>query len=179
MRNAIVLVLASALACAAQDSRGVAATRPQPAEPKPNNPDVPAVIAAATQFERVVILRFKYDTVLLEGLREAVWQNGLRNGVILAGAGSVRNYHVHQVSNRTLPPRLSYVKDPAGPADILAMNGYVLDGRLHAHVTLATEEKALGGHLEPGTTVFTFAIVTIGVRPDGLEMRQFDSVNYR
>jgi len=78
-----------------------------------------------------------------------------------------------------LPPRLSYVKDPAGPADILAMNGYVLEGRLHAHVTLATEEKALGGHLEPGTTVFTFAIVTIGVLPDGLEMRQFDSVNYR
>ncbi len=177
MRNAIVLLLAAALGGAAQDRPRETGAPPAPA--KPSNPEVPAVIALTSQFERVVILRFKYDTELLEGLREAVKKNGIKNGVILAGAGSVRNYHVHQVSNRTLPATLSYVKDPAGPADLLAMNGYILDGRLHAHVTLANEEKAIGGHLEPGTTVFTFAIVTIGVLPDGVEMRQFDSANYR
>jgi predicted DNA-binding protein with PD1-like motif len=152
---------------------------PPPANPKPNSPDVPPVISVATEFERVVILRFKYDTELLEGLREAVKQNGIRNGVILAGAGSVRNYHVHQVSNRTLPPKLSFVKQPEEPADVLSMNGYIMDGRVHAHITLATEEKAIGGHLEPGTTVFTFAIVTVGVLPDSVVLKQFDSANYR
>ncbi len=171
MRKAIALAVFATLAAAAQVS--------QPAAPKPNNPDVPAVITVNTQFERVVILRFKYDTELLEGLREAIKQNKIRNGVILAGAGSVRNYQVHQVSNRTLPAKLSYVKDPAGPADMLSMNGYIMDGRLHTHVTLATEEKAIGGHLEPGTTVFTFAIVTIGVLPDSADLKQFDSANYR
>jgi len=174
----IALAVLVSLGAAAQVSQRETGS-PQTASPKPNSPDVPPVIAVSTEFERVVILRFKYDTELLEGLREALKQNGIRNGVILAGAGSVRNYHVHQVSNRTLPPKLSFVKDPAGPADLLSMNGYIMDGRVHAHVTLATEEKAIGGHLEPGTTIFTFAIVTIGVLPDSLVMKQFDSVNYR
>ena len=178
MRRVIVLAVLAALGAAAQPSQRDAAA-PQITSPKPNNPDVPPVISLNTSFERVVVLRFKYDTELLEGLRAAVKQNKIRNGVILAGAGSVRNYQVHQVSNRTLPPTLSYVKDPAGPADLLNMNGYIMDGRVHAHVTLATEEKALGGHLEAGTTVFTFTIVTIGVLPDDLEMRQFDSANFR
>jgi len=42
-----------------------------------------------------------------------------------------------------------------------------------------TGSLAEGGHLEPGTTIFTFAIVTIGVLPDSLEMKQFDSGHYR
>jgi hypothetical protein len=46
-------------------------------------------------------------------------------------------------------------------------------------MTLANADKSFGGHLEPGTTVFTFAIVTIGVLPDNLDMKQFDSANYR
>lgn len=178
MRKLIVLAVFAALGASAQVSQPGGAP-PQAAPPKPNSPEVPAVISRTSQFERVVILRFKYDTELLEGLREAIKQNGIKNGVILAGAGSVRNYHVHQVSNRTLPVKLSFVKDPEGAADLLSMNGYIMDGRVHAHVTLATEEKALGGHLEPGTTVFTFAIVTIGVLPDSVDLRQFDSGNFR
>jgi hypothetical protein len=32
----------------------------------------------------------------------------------------------------------------------------------------------LGGHLEPGTTVFTFAIITLGVLEDGVDLTRFD-----
>jgi len=35
-------------------------------------------------------------------------------------------------------------------------------------MTLATPKKAFGGHLEPGTAVFTFAIVTIGVMNEAI-----------
>jgi len=108
-----------------------------------------------------------------------VKEQKIRNGVILNGFGSVRNYQVHQVSNRTLPSKNTFVKDPTGPADIAAMSGYVLNGRLHPHITLATPDKAFGGHLEPGTNVFTFAVVTIGVLPDGLDLGRLDDKNYR
>jgi predicted DNA-binding protein with PD1-like motif len=43
------------------------------------------------------------------------------------------------------------------------MNGYVVGGKVHAHMTVGTGAKAIAGHLEPGTEVFTYAIVTIGV----------------
>ena len=82
-----------------------------------------------------------------------VKQEKIRNGVILAGAGSVRNYQIHSVSNRTFPSKNTYVKNPTAPADIISMNGYIIDGKIHAHMTMANPYRAFGGHLEPGTTV--------------------------
>ena len=59
------------------------------------------------------------------------------------------------------------------------MNGYIVDGRIHAHMTLANPDKAFGGHLEPGTTVFTFAIVTIGVLDSRVDLSRIDDETYR
>lgn len=58
------------------------------------------------------------------------------------------------------------------------MNGYVIDGKIHAHMTLATPDKVIAGHLEPGTEVFTFAIVTIGVM-NGTDLARIDDKTYR
>jgi len=58
------------------------------------------------------------------------------------------------------------------------MNGNVIDGKVHAHVTLGTPEKVIAGHLESGTTVFTFAIVTIGVMSDA-DLSRADDKTYR
>jgi len=98
----------------------------------------------------VLVLRFKYQADLLAGLESLVKQHKIKNAVILAGAGSVRNYHIHSVSNRTFPSKNTYLKDPAAPADIVSMNGYIIDGKIHAHMTMTNSEKAFGGHLEPG-----------------------------
>jgi len=97
----------------------------------------------------------------------------------MSGIGSVRSYHYHVVSNGTFPSKNIFVKNPAGPADIASMNGCVIDGRVHAHVTFADADKAFGGHLEPGTSVFTFAVVTLGVFKDGIDMSRVDDKNYR
>ena len=58
------------------------------------------------------------------------------------------------------------------------MNGYVINGRVHAHMTLGTPDKAIAGHLEPGNEVFTFAIVTIGVMNDA-DLSRVDDKTYR
>ena len=83
------------------------------------------------------------------------------------------------VSNRTFPSKNVFVKDPTAPADIVSMNGYVTNGKIHAHLTLANPDKAFGGHLEPGTEVFTFAIVTVGVLPDNPDLSRLDDKTYR
>jgi hypothetical protein len=46
-------------------------------------------------------------------------------------------------------------------------------------MTMTNDEHAFGGHLEPGTNVFTFAIVTIGVLPDNLDLSKLDDKTYR
>lgn len=179
MKIGLLLMMAGALA--AQESRREIVNASPRAEDdaKPNSEKIPDVYAIPTQFERVLILRFKFDTDLLAGIEKMVKQEKIRNAVILAGAGSVRGYHVHQVSNRDFPSKNMLVKNPTAPADLIGMNGYIMDGKIHAHVTLANPDKAFGGHLEPGTTVFTFAIVTVGVLKDGADLGHLDDKAYR
>jgi len=170
----------SSLVLAQETRREIVNAAPAPAlDAKPNSSDVPDVYAVSSQFERVLVLRFKYQTDLLAGLEKMVKENHIRNGVILSAIGSVRNYQVHQVSNRSFPSKNTFVKDASAPADIAGMNGFIMGGKLHPHITLASPDKAFGGHLEPGTEVFTFAIVTVGVLPDNLDLARLDDKTYR
>ena len=146
---------------------------------KANRDSVPDVYALDGQFERVVVLRFKYQADLMAGMEKMVKEQNITNAVILAGAGSLTGYHFHLVSNRTFPSKNMLIKNPTAPADLVSMNGYIIDGRIHAHMTLTNKNKAFGGHLEPGTTVFTFAIVTLGVFKDGIDFRRIDDKTYR
>jgi predicted DNA-binding protein with PD1-like motif len=176
-----ILLLACWLGLAAQETRReITNAAENPADDAKGLSDkVPDVYAISTQFERVVILRFKFGTDLLAGLQKMVKQENIKNAVILSGAGSVRGYQLHQVSNRDFPSKNMSVKNPTEPADMISMNGYVINGQLHPHVTLATPDKAIGGHLEPGTTVFTFAIVTLGVLGNDIDLRRLDDKSYR
>lgn len=174
-------MLAAALALSAQETRHeiVNPSQPPGADAKPNSDTVPDVYAIDGHFERVVILRFKYDTDLLAGMQKMVKQEHIRNAVILSAAGSVRGYQVHQVSNRTFPSKNTFVKNPTAPADLIGMNGYIINGNVHAHMTLANPDKAFGGHLEPGTNVFAFAVVTLGVLDDGVDLSRVADKTYR
>ena len=178
--NQAVLLLTLAGSLSAQQTR---IEKPNPTTPhddaKANSDKVPDVYAVSGQFQKVMVLRFKYDADLLAGIQSIVKQNSIKNAVILAGAGSVRNYHIHQISNRTFPSKNTFVKDPTAPADIISMNGYVINGQVHAHLTMANPDEAFGGHLEPGTNVFTFAIVTIGVMSDAVDFNHLDDKAYR
>jgi predicted DNA-binding protein with PD1-like motif len=182
MRTALIVltVLAATNILAAQETRTEITKATTPAEDsKENSAAVPDVYAVSGQFERIVIFRFKYQADLLAGMEKMVAEQKIRNAVILAGAGSLTGYHYHLVSNRTFPSKNMFIKNPSAPADLVSMNGYIIDGRIHAHMTLTNAEEALGGHLEAGTTVFTFAIITVGVLKDGIDLSRIDDKTYR
>jgi len=146
---------------------------------KANSDSIPQVIPIRGEFDHILVLRYKYKSDLLLGLKKSVKEEGILNGVILSGIGSVTNYHIHSVSNSEFPSQNIYIRDPDAPADLASMNGYIVDGRVHAHVTLTNEDGAFGGHLEEGTTIFTFAIVTIGVFKEGIDLSRVDDKTYR
>jgi len=179
--RAMILIVVLAIALAAQETRHetVNAAKNPADDTKGLSEKVPDVYAITTQFERVVLLRFKFDTDVLAGLEKMVKQEKIQNAIILSGMGSVRGYQVHQVSNRTFPSKNMFVRNPTEPADVIGMSGFVAKGVLHPHITLATPDRAFGGHLEPGTSVFTFMVVTLGVLKDGADMSRFDDKNYR
>jgi uncharacterized protein len=180
MKTLVLLLSILATLSAEETRREIVNAAPTPADDAKGLSDsVPDVYAIKGQFDRILILRFKFKTDLLAGIEKMVKQENIKNAVILSGAGGVRGYHIHQVSNRDFPSKNMFVKDPMTPADLISMNGYIINGKIHAHMTLATPDKAFGGHLEPGTEVFTFGIVTIGVLNNGADLSRIDDKTYR
>jgi len=156
-----LMLLATSLPLGAETTR----PRPTPEDLRPNDPKVPDAYAISGHFSRIVVMRMKFQSDLLHGMEKLVKQQNIRNGVILSGIGSLRGYRVHSVSSRDLPPTDTYVTQPKAPANLNGMNGYIVDGAIHAHVTLAVNngQGTVSGHLEPGCEVLTYAIVTVGV----------------
>jgi predicted DNA-binding protein with PD1-like motif len=136
--------------------------------------EMPDVYSLSSQFERVEVIRMRTGTDLLEGLNRVVSEKNIKNGVILNGIGSVTDYHFHVVSDKNLPPAEEFPRASVAK-DLIAVQGYVFNGRVHAHITLSDENSVIGGHLEPGTKALTFFIITIGVLPGALDIEHFDS----
>jgi len=180
-KNFIIIVLAVALAglyVQAQQTRHEI-TKASPADKKGLSASVPDVYAIPGQFQRIVVFRFKNQADLLAGLQKMAKEQKIKNAVILAGIGSVRNYQVHSVSNRDFPSKNMFVKDSKSPADIVSVNGYVVNGEVHAHMTMTDPDKAFGGHIEPETNVFTFAAITLGVFDDKVDLTHLLDKDYR
>lgn len=123
---------------------------------------------------RLVMIRVEPGEDLLEALTLAVQQQGVRNGTFISGAGSLSRYSFHVVSSTEMPPENVFA-DGEGPYDILAITGFVLDGRVHAHITFSNDTVAMGGHLEPGCRVLTFALVALA-EIEGVDMAGWDRV---
>jgi predicted DNA-binding protein with PD1-like motif len=143
-----------------------------------SNDEVPDVYSFSTQFKEIIIVRLKYKTDLLDGLKKTVTQNNIKNAVILSGIGSACKYHVHSVANTTFPSTNNFYHENY-PMDIASVSGYILNGRVHAHVSLSDGKKSIGGHLEQGTEIFTFCVITIGILQDDVTLERLDDKTWR
>jgi len=172
----IALLLCPPLAATAQIARHPAT----PEDARPNDPKVPDSYAISGRFDRILVLRAKNKTDLLTQMEKQVKQQNIKNAVILSGIGSVRGYRVHNVAGRDYPVPDMFVSAPNTPADLIGMNGYIVNGVIHAHVIMALGDKTgttISGHLEKGTEVLTFAVVTVGVL--NTDLGRVDDLTYR
>ncbi|GAB4519241.1 MAG: hypothetical protein Kow0047_30580 [Anaerolineae bacterium] len=123
---------------------------------------------------RIVVVRLDSGDDVLQSIRRAVDEHGIRHGVILNGVGSLNRYHIHVVETPELPPRDRFVRGE-GPFDITGMSGLILDGRVHAHIAFSNDERALGGHLEEGCRILTFGVVVLAETLDA-DLTDWDRV---
>jgi hypothetical protein len=121
---------------------------------------------------QLFIVRLDSGEDLLQSLRAAVAEKGIRHGVILSGVGSINSYHVHVVETTNLPPGDIFFRGE-GAFDVLSVTGLVMDGRVHAHITFSNTEKAMGGHLEEGCRILSFGVVVMA-EVEGLDLAGWD-----
>ncbi|MCL2269745.1 MAG: DNA-binding protein [Treponema sp.] len=110
--------------------------------------------------KNIIFIRLNPGDDLLAALQEAAKKHNIKNAVILSGIGSARSHHFHVVGTRENPPRNDFTRGEKA-SDIVSISGFIVEGRVHAHIVHSDTETAFGGHLEPGVEVLTFAILTL------------------
>lgn len=127
----------------------------------------------STNIKRLVLVRLNPGDDILLSLKEVVKTEGIKNALILEGAGSVTSHHYHVVASSVNPPKEIFVKAET-PADIVDVNGMILESRVHAHITFSNDKVAYGGHLEEGVRVLTFS--TIAIAEVDADMTNYDRI---
>jgi predicted DNA-binding protein with PD1-like motif len=128
-----------------------------------------------TGFRDIRMIRFDPGQDLLVELRKYVNSKKIRNAVILNGIGSSKSYSYHVVSSSDMPPGEIYPKAEK-PLDIVSVQGFVLSGKVHAHIVFSDDKISFGGHLEEGVILLTFAIITIGIVDDDVDISRWDMI---
>ena len=118
------------------------------------------MISRETTMKRVVLVRIAPGEDILLGLRQAVVDHSISNGLFLTGFGS----------------KAIGTEPFIQPLDICSFNGYVLDGKVHCHIDFSDERNGFGGHLEEGTLALTFANIAIGEIEDSVRIAGWDTI---
>jgi predicted DNA-binding protein with PD1-like motif len=108
---------------------------------------------ASLAIGRIHILRVDPGDDVLESINSFLRGTALRQAVVLGGYGTLSAYHLHWVTHNHIPTDNAFVRGEGG-AEILGMNGLVVEGEPHIHMTLATPAGAYGGHMEPGCITY-------------------------
>jgi len=106
---------------------------------------------ASMSVKGIHILRIDPGEDVLEVVKQFVQEANLRQAVVLGGYGTLAAYHLHWVTHNRIPTENRFGRGEGG-IEILSMNGLVVEGEPHIHVTLSMPDGAFGGHLEPGCT---------------------------
>ena len=109
--------------------------------------------SASLTVEKIHILRIDPGEDVLLSVKKFLDEAGLQQAVVLGGYGTLASHHLHWVVHNRLPTENVFGRGEGG-IEILSMNGLVVEGEPHIHVTLATQAGAYGGHLEEGCTAY-------------------------
>ncbi len=97
---------------------------------------------------------------ILTTLQIGIDSLNITHGVILNGIGSVSAYRLHVIKTTEIPPGNTFFSG-SGPYDVDCMNGFVIGGKVHAHIAISNDSGTIGGHLEEGTIAHTFCVITV------------------
>ncbi len=105
------------------------------------------------EISKVHILRIDPGEDILASVEQFIAEANLEQAIVLGGYGTMAAYHLHWVTHNRIPTDNLFRRGEGG-IEILAMNGLVVEGQPHIHVSLSTPDGAFGGHLEPGCIAY-------------------------
>lgn len=122
------------------------------------------------QLKNVIVLGLGPGELVLESIEAVIQKEGIKNGVILTGFGTLSQVHLHWVTTTGFPP-VEHFERYEGPFELLSLHGIIANEEPHIHAVVSDTKCAYGGHLEKGNKVLYLCEVAIGVL-EGASMRR-------
>lgn len=114
------------------------------------------------------ILRVDPDEDILISIRKFIKDNDINQGVIVMGYGTLSKISLHWVAHNRWPPENNYGQWEDG-IEIMSINGMIVNGEPHVHITASDKNGAYGGHLEEGCICYVLCEIGI-VEVSGSQM---------
>jgi predicted DNA-binding protein with PD1-like motif len=98
---------------------------------------------------------------LLESIMKAIDEQGIENGVVVSGIGTLKRCNMHYINHVNFPPA-DTVYRLERPLELLSVSGIIAKKVPHLHIVVSCGENEVhGGHLEPGSEVAYLAEIAI------------------
>ncbi|MFW6026289.1 MAG: PPC domain-containing DNA-binding protein [Candidatus Woesearchaeota archaeon] len=124
-----------------------------------------------TNFKDIIVVNCGLEKDLLGEINKSIEKHNIKNGVILSGYGTLSEAVLHMVTTTDYPVK-EHFEEMNKPLEIISIDGLIVEGDLHAHITLSDKDQAYGGHLEPGCKVLYLAEIVIGIFEDNIKLKR-------
>ena len=111
-------------------------------------------------FGRIVVLRFERGENLLAGIRDKLKELGIRNAVIVSAIGTFEKVQYHRITSTGVSGK-SEIFTVEAPIEFSSVDGLVIDGEPHFHLTFQDLDRAYSVHLENESSVCFLAEVVL------------------
>ena len=118
--------------------------------------------------KKLWVVRIDPGEDVLISLKDFAKKKGIKQGLVVVGYGTLSRISLHWVVHNQFPPQNRF-DDWEDGIEIMSMNGLVVDGEPHIHLTASTVDGAFGGHMEEGCICYVLCEVGI-VELEGARM---------
>lgn len=122
---------------------------------------------------RVITISLQRGDLLLESIQQAIEKEGIVNGVVVSGIGTLSTMIWHRVTTLEMNPTEEYPRID-GPIELSTIQGLIANGQPHLHMVASDLNGTYSGHLEPGNVVLYLAEIVIMELAGPLLHRELD-----
>ena len=110
---------------------------------------------------RLHILRLDAGDDLLGCVNELIKKEGIKNGAVASGIGTLDHCVLHMVMTTSFPVVEHFEKWDDKPLEVSSIDGIIADGAPHLHMVVSDHKVAYSGHVEPGCRILYLGEILI------------------
>jgi uncharacterized protein len=110
---------------------------------------------------RTLIVRLDQGDDVHSCIMEAIRTNGITDGYIASGIGTLDHCILHMVMTTGYPPVEYFAEWHDKPLEVASISGIIANGIPHMHTVISDDKMAYAGHLEPGCRILYLGEIVI------------------